>query len=69
MGDCETAIDNTKKFRVKSAADIKAGFNNIRIPEELQTYLGLVTQDGLYIFLRGPFGVNGMPAHFVFAIT
>jgi hypothetical protein len=50
MGDCETAIDNTKTFRVKSGVDIKAGFNNIYIPLELQTYLGLVTQDGVYVF-------------------
>ena len=69
MGDCASALDHSKKFRIKSGIDVKAGFNNIPVPKELQTYLAIVTQDGVYVPPRGPFGVNALPSHFQFAMT
>ena len=53
---------------VKSSMDIKAGFTNVRVPKDLQKYLGLVTQDGLYVYQRMPFGINAAPAHFQFVM-
>ena len=35
MGDCDSAVDYAKKFRIKSGIDVKAGFNNIPVPVEL----------------------------------
>ena len=35
MGDCEAALDNSKKFKLKSGIDVKAGFNNIVVPKHL----------------------------------
>ena len=42
----------------------KAGFHNIPVDENSSRYLGIVTQDGLWKFIRMPFGLKGAPAHF-----
>jgi hypothetical protein len=43
MGDCESALDHSKEFQIKTGIDVKAGFNNIPVPTELQKYLAIVT--------------------------
>ena len=50
--------------RVFSSLDIKAGFHNIPICEDRIGWMAFATQDGLYKWLRMPFGPKGAPAHF-----
>ena len=64
MIDCQGAIDALEGFEIYSVLDIKAGFNNIPVPPDMQVYLGIITQDGLYVYLRMPFGINAAPCHF-----
>ena len=47
---------------------MKSGFLNIPTTEETSELLGLVTQDGLYRFLRMPFGCAGAPMYFQYAM-
>jgi hypothetical protein len=44
--------------------DLKAGFLNIPVSAESVGMMGLVTQDGLYAWLRMAFGLLGAPMHF-----
>lgn len=62
--DVSSVMDQLEGATVCSALDIKAGFFNIPIADGLDIYLGLVTQDGLYKFLRMPFGHALAPGHF-----
>jgi hypothetical protein len=50
MVDCKATIDNLQGYTVYSAIDAKAGFLNVVVPPELQTYLGVITQDALYVY-------------------
>jgi hypothetical protein len=49
---------------VRSALDIKAGYFNVPVLLELMQYLGIVTQDAVYYFMRMVFGHCLAPAHF-----
>ena len=49
---------------MRSALDIKAGYFNVPVVSELVRFLGIVTQDALYVFLRMAFGHALAPAHF-----
>jgi hypothetical protein len=40
---------------------MKACYHNIPIEEATQKLLGVVTQDGIYVFVRMPFGVAKAP--------
>jgi hypothetical protein len=50
MVDCKASIDNLQGYTIYSAIDAKAGFLNVVVPPELQTYLGVITQDALYVY-------------------
>jgi hypothetical protein len=49
---------------IYSAIDIKSGFFNVAMHEDSYKYLGVVTQDGLFFFVRLPFGLLLAPAYF-----
>ena len=43
--------------------DIKLGFLNISVTEQTKEYLGIVMQDGLYVWRRMAVGLLGAPFH------
>lgn len=45
---CMAALDELQGCKYKSSLDIKAGFHNIVVREELKQFCGIVTQDGLF---------------------
>jgi hypothetical protein len=57
-------MDQLQGGSIYSALDIKAGFFNVPLAPGMDLFLGLVTQDGLYKFLRMPFGHLLAPCHF-----
>jgi hypothetical protein len=63
MQDPMQIIDESRVADCWSVVDIKACFHNFPVAEHAQPYLGIVTQDGLFIFLRMPFGLASAPMH------
>ena len=51
-------IDESREANLWSTLDIKSCYHNFEVTEEAQPYLGITTQDGLYIFQRMPFGMD-----------
>ena len=47
-----------------SAIDIKGAFNNVPVAPESRPYCAIVTQDGVYEYLKMTFGFSTAPAHF-----
>lgn len=43
MTDCIAALEALLGCLIYCAVDAKAGFLNVVVPEELQTYLGIIT--------------------------
>ena len=62
--DCDQIIQQIGSAHIFSQLDIKAGFHNIRLTPDSQKWTGFVTQDGLFVWKRLPFGLKGAPAHF-----
>ncbi len=48
--------------------DAKSGYHNVKVHPNTQPYLGVITQDGLYVFVRMPFGLSKAPDHFQFVM-
>ena len=57
-------IDGISDCRVFSALDLKAGFLNVPVHPDWQTYCGVVTKDGTFVMNRMWFGFKDAPAHF-----
>ena len=53
---------------IYSGLDLKSGFLNIPCTERASELLGLVTQDGLFRFLRMPFGCTMAPMFFQYCM-
>jgi hypothetical protein len=61
-------IDESRTASLWTLLDIKACFLNFPVKVGQSTYLGIITQDGLYIFLRMPFGLTSAPMWCQFAM-
>ena len=57
-------LDSCAGATVLSAMDIKAGFHNVRCSVRTQDILGITTQDGLFKWVRMPFGPHQAPLYF-----
>ena len=64
LPDCENIIAAVGDARVFSSLDIKAGFHNVPVREDKIGWMAFSMQDGLFEWLRMPFGPKGAPAHF-----
>ena len=62
--DTQSVNDALHRSKFASTLDLKAGFHNVVIEPSSQQYAGFITQDGIYRFLRMPFGFLNAPAHF-----
>lgn len=62
MPPTEDTIGRVDKDKYFSTMDIKRGYPNIEIRECNQHKNLFITPDGLYDFVRIPFGVTGSPA-------
>ena len=47
--DCMAILNALSGSSVITTLDIKSGFHNIPIPEELQRFCGLITREGVYV--------------------
>lgn len=54
-------IDESAGADLWSTVDVKACFLNFPVVEEAQEYLGITTQDGLYVSERMQFGLDTAP--------
>ena len=43
MVDCSSALERLQGCTMFSGIDVKAAFQNVVVPQELQRYLGIVT--------------------------
>jgi hypothetical protein len=57
MKDTWQLIDLWGEATLGSLLDMKACYHNLVVTPETQELLGVTTQDGLFVFLRMPFGV------------
>ena len=48
--------------------DLKAGFHNIWVAASTVPLLGVITQDGLFVCRRMPFGLLGAPYWFQYVM-
>jgi hypothetical protein len=48
--------------------DVKACFHNFPVVAGAETFLGIITQDGLFVYLRMPFGLTSAPMWCQFAM-
>jgi hypothetical protein len=55
-------IDACAGFSLYTLGDVKACFHNVAVEEGSQPYLGIVTQDGLFVCTRMAFGLHAAPA-------
>lgn len=46
-----------------SLLDMKACYHNLPVAEDTQELLGVVTQDGIFVYMKMPFGVKQAPEH------
>ena len=61
-------LDSCARAQVLSAMDIKAGYHNVRCTPNTQNILGITTQEGLFKWVRMPFGTYQAPDYFQFII-
>ena len=61
MKDPVQLVDLWRDATLGSLLDMKACYHNIPVEESTQPWLGLVTQDGMYVWERMPFGVAKAP--------
>ncbi len=61
MKDTWQLIDIWAGATLGSVLDMKACYHNIPVDPESQELLGVVTQDGIFIYVRMPFGVAKAP--------
>ena len=57
-------LDSCAGARCLFAMDIKAGYHNVRCTPCTSDVLGIVTQDGLFKWIRMPFGPQQAPAYY-----
>ena len=64
MRDCLSIVHRLAESSLFSGIDMKAGFLNVPVDYETTKLLGVVTQDGLYRYLRLAFGLLEAPRFF-----
>ena len=60
--DCMSVVDELSKANYMSLVDLKGAFFNHLVAKNARKYLGFITQDGMYRFVRMPFGCVNAPA-------
>ncbi len=68
MQDVDQYIDESRGYNCWSILEIKAGFNNVVFSEWARKYLGISSSDGLFRYLRMPFGLLKAPGWFQFCM-
>lgn len=61
MKDSPSLVDMWAGATLGSLLDMKACYHNIPVDEETMWWLGVVTQDGIFVWIRMPFGVAKAP--------
>lgn len=61
MKDTWQLVDMWATATLGSLLDMKACYMNLPVESGTEELLGVVTQDGIYVFLRMPFGVAQAP--------
>jgi hypothetical protein len=64
MRDCLSIVQRLHESTLFSGIDMKAGFLNVPVGSETADLLGVITQDGLYRYLRMAFGLLEAPMYF-----
>ena len=64
MEDCQAVLDSLEGSKLLSAIDVKAAFNNIPQPQEIERFTGIITQDGIYTYQVMAWGFNAAPCHY-----
>ncbi len=62
--DTQGVVDQFQGCTFFTAIDLKAGFHNLPVSERASRLLGVITQDGLFRYLRLPFGLHSAPLFF-----
>ena len=57
-------LDKLHRGRYYSVIDVRAGFHNMPVHQDLRKFLGFVTEDGVYVWKRMPMGISTAPGHF-----
>ena len=68
MPDVQSCRDAFGYSCVFSAMDLKSGFLNLPVGDGSIPYLGLITQDGLFVWQRMAQGLLGAPLFFQYCI-
>lgn len=61
MKDPSQLVDLWAGATIGSLLDMKACYHNIPVEEDTWVWLGVVTQDGIFVWVRMPFGVAKAP--------
>lgn len=56
--DPQALVDISYEADLWVTVDIKSAYHNFEVTPEAQEYLGIVTQDGLFVYQRMPFGMD-----------
>ena len=64
MRDCLSIVQWLHDSNIFSGIDMKAGFLNVPVDSDTANLLGVITQDGLFRYLRMAFGLLEAPMYF-----
>lgn len=68
MRDCLSIVQRLHDSEIFSGIDMKAGFHNIPVDAESSALMGVITQDGLFQYLRMTFGLLEAPMYFQYMV-
>ena len=64
MVSCAGVLDRLQGAKLLSTLDVKAAFNNIPLPQHLERYCGIITEDVVLVYTVMAWGFNAAPCHY-----